>query len=73
MLPAPALRSGILLLEAEREATRRKPPQEIRAAFSGHGVALTTYEGGRIRLSMPDRPWGPGEADHLLTALRSAA
>jgi selenocysteine lyase/cysteine desulfurase len=71
LLPEPALRSGILLLEAEREATRRKPPEEVRAAFSDQGVALTTYEGGHIRLSMPDSPWRPGEAEHLRMALRS--
>jgi selenocysteine lyase/cysteine desulfurase len=73
LLPDPALRSGILLLEAEREATRGKPADEIRSAFADQGVALTAYDGGRIRLSMPEVPWQPGEADHLWAALRSLA
>jgi len=65
-----AFRSGILLLEAEREVTRRKPAEKVRASFSDQGIALTAYEGGRIRLSMPDIPWRQGEAEHLRTALR---
>jgi hypothetical protein len=73
LLPDPALRSGILLLVAEREATRGKPAEEMRSAFADQGVALTAYDGGRTRLSMPEVPWQPGEAEHLRAALRSLA
>jgi selenocysteine lyase/cysteine desulfurase len=73
LLPEPALRSGILLLEADREGVRARPAEEVRAAFSDQGVALTSYVGGRIRLSMPPNPWRPGEAEHLRTALRLIA
>jgi len=53
--------------------TRHKPAEEVRSAFCDQGVALTSYEGGRIRLSMLDTPWQPGEAEHLRTALRLVA
>jgi hypothetical protein len=69
----PSLRTGILLLRAERAATRSRRPVEIREAFYERGVALTAYEGGLIRLSMPEVPWQPGEVEHLGAALRSVS
>ena len=73
LLPPPASRTGIPLLEAEREKARQARPDEVRSAFYGRGIALTAYEEGRIRLSMPARPWRTGEAEHLASALRAAA
>ncbi|RUL87984.1 aminotransferase class V-fold PLP-dependent enzyme [Tautonia sociabilis] len=60
--PAPSLRSGILLAQAEGPEVRSAPPGRIRAAFQRRGIALTTYDGGLARLSMPAAPW---EADAL--------
>jgi Aminotransferase class-V len=74
LLPCPALRTGILLLEAARDAKRKAvSAAEVRSAFYRQGVALTAYEEGMIRLSMPEAGWGPGELDHLAAALRSAS
>jgi hypothetical protein len=73
VLPDPALRSGILLLEPERSATRLAPPGEIRWAFQERGVALTAYPGGLIRLSMPATTWRPDELGRLAEALRAGA
>jgi hypothetical protein len=73
LLPAESLRTGILLLQAERGATRKKPGQDLRAAFCEQGVALTAYEDGLVRLSMPNCGWRAGEINHLHDALRSIA
>jgi len=72
-LPAAAFRTGILLLQAERDATRRLSACAMREAFAGNGVALTAYEGGLVRLSMPAREWQPAEIDHLKSVLRIVA
>jgi hypothetical protein len=68
--PGAAFRSGILLLEAERNSARQASAEELREAFYSRGVALTAYPDGVIRLSMPEDGWRPGELEHLQTALR---
>jgi selenocysteine lyase/cysteine desulfurase len=73
ILPAEPFRTGILLLQAEREVTRSRSPQELRGAFAAHGVALTSYAGGVIRLSAPAAEWEPREIDQLRFALQSVA
>jgi hypothetical protein len=73
LLPAEPFRTGILLLQAEREATRSLPPQALRGAFADNGIALTVYDGGTIRLSMPAAEWQPKEIDQLGSALRTVA
>ena len=37
------------------------------------GLALTAYDHGLLRLSMPSEGWRPGELEHLGTALRAAS
>jgi hypothetical protein len=69
LLPRPDLRSGILLVRAERAAARDTDPEVLRAALRDAGVAATAYPGGVVRLSMPAAGWGPGELDHLRAAL----
>jgi selenocysteine lyase/cysteine desulfurase len=73
LLPPPAFRTGILLLQAERERTRAVPAEALRSAFYEQGVAVTAYDGGLVRLSMPSSPWQPGEIDCLGGALASLA
>jgi hypothetical protein len=73
LFPCPGLQTGILLLQPQRQAARVRPPDQVRAAFYGQGVALSTYESGLIRLSLPEQPWRPGGLDHLGTVLRSLA
>jgi len=72
LLSPPAFRTGILLLQAEREK-KALAATELRYAFSERGVALTAYDGGVLRLSMPAEGWRPGELEHLQLALRAAA
>jgi hypothetical protein len=71
LLPPPAFRTGILLLQAEREEKRGQSATELRHGFSERGVALTAYDGGMARLSMPGG-WQPGELEHLQVALKAA-
>jgi hypothetical protein len=72
-LPHPTLRSGVLLLQAERERTRRQPPDALRAAFYEHGAALSAYDDGLIRLSMPATPLRSDELELIEEALRRVA
>ncbi len=73
LLPDPALRSGILLLRAERPAVRGLTPETVRSAFQDASVALTAYPGGYVRVSMPDRCWAEDELVHLEAAFRKNA
>jgi Aminotransferase class-V len=73
LLPTPDLRSGILLLQAERSLTRTHDPEVLRASLRADGVAATAYPGGLIRLSMPRDEWRPGEIDHLRKAFKGLA
>ncbi|AMV24036.1 Aminotransferase class-V [Gemmata sp. SH-PL17] len=67
------LRSGILLLEAERPAVRSVSPDMLRTALRNAGIAATTYEGGLIRLSMPATAFTSAEREHLSRALHTVA
>ncbi len=73
LMPAEPFRTGILLLQAEREATRSLPAEAVRGAFAEKGIALTAYDAGTIRLSMPAAEWQPEEIDQVGRALRSVA
>lgn len=73
LLPPPAFRTGILILQAERKGQRALPAGSLRHAFAECGVALTAYDGGVIRLSMPGRGWCSGEMDRLRHALATVA
>jgi hypothetical protein len=71
--PQARFRTGILLLRAARGQTHNAQANELRCVFSDHGVALTAYERGIFRLSMPADGWQPGELDHLRAVLEEAA
>jgi hypothetical protein len=73
VLPDLPLRSGILLLAAERAAVRSVPPDVLRTTLRDAGVAATAYEGGLVRLSMPALGLTPAELERLEAALRQAA
>jgi hypothetical protein len=73
LLPVQSVRTGILLLQSGREAGRALPGEGLRQAFSDQGVALTGYDGGVIRLSMPAEGWRSGEIEQLRSVLTSLA
>ncbi|OWK40956.1 aminotransferase class V-fold PLP-dependent enzyme [Fimbriiglobus ruber] len=72
-LPAHGLRSGILLAQACRPQRRRIEPETLWDEFRNRGVALTAYEGGWIRFSMPEAPLADKDIHLLRNALRLAA
>ena len=63
-----SIQSGILILKP-RSGNRVSSGDSLRNAFRRHGVALTAYDDGSIRLSMPDRPWQPRDINRLRKAL----
>lgn len=67
--PTESLRTGILLLQNERPATRRSCPDSVRQAFQNSGLILTAYDDGIIRLSMPDAALSRHDLDHIREAL----
>ena len=71
--PDAPMQSGILLLRANHPDTRAALPDVIRERFRASGIALTVYEGGTIRASLPDREFAGKELDLLQTALRRCA
>jgi selenocysteine lyase/cysteine desulfurase len=73
LLPDPNLRSGILLIEAERDAVRSGDEHALRMKLGASGVAATTYPGGLVRLSLPTREIGLEGFTRLGEALRLAA
>jgi selenocysteine lyase/cysteine desulfurase len=66
-------RTGILLLQTEKEEGRLLSPDALRCRFSEQGVAVTAYEDGVIRLSMPETAWKADEFAHLQNTLRTTA
>jgi len=49
------------------------PAQHLRRSFAANGIALTAYDGGLIRLSMPGEEWQPAEIEQLRMALHAVA
>ena len=67
--PTPLMRSGVLLLEPKNQEPRPLPVELIRQRFLTAGVALTAYEGGAVRASLPDQPLTSANVDRLRSAL----
>jgi len=63
------LRTGILLLQAADAQTRAAAPNRLRERFLSSGIAVTTYDGGLVRASLPDRSLGASELNLLRWAL----
>jgi aspartate aminotransferase-like enzyme len=68
-LPA-ALPNGIVMLRANCPTVRYASPDFVRQFFVRHAVSLSSYEGGIVRMAMPDRPLRTGELDLLNWILR---
>jgi hypothetical protein len=67
------LRTGMLLLEAGDRETRAARPERLRQRFFSRGVALTAYDGGIIRASLPDHRMSAAEVGQFQAALGHCA
>ena len=72
-MPGPRLRSGILMLRNRTARVEEAPADRVREAFHRRGVALSAYQDGLIRLSMPQTHWLDDDLDHLRTALKKVS
>ena len=71
--PSPEFQTGIVLLQVNDDTLRRVARDKIREFFLAHGISVTCYEDGIVRLSMPDHTWRQGELDLLLWTFRAFA
>jgi hypothetical protein len=71
LIPAEPFRTGIMLLQASGSEARSLGSAAMRNAFADRGVAITAYDEGIIRLSMPSIAWSSADTDTLDSALRS--
>lgn len=71
--PSNPMHTGILLLEATDRQARVAPIDRLRERFLASGVALTAYDGGFVRASLPDRPMSPHDHAILRSALSRCA
>ncbi len=67
------MNTGILLLEAADPQTRSAPIDRLRERFLAGGVALTAYDGGIVRTSLPDRPLSQSDQTVLRSAMARCA
>ncbi len=69
LLPDREFQSASVLLQAKSAATREWAPSDLRERFQSRGIALTCYDRGVIRLSMPSVPLSTPETGSLIQAL----
>lgn len=69
LLPHPSLRSGIMLFQAKDSKTKKLPPAAVRAKFLARGVALSSYDNGLVRVSLPQTQLSPADRDRFSAAL----
>ena len=69
LLPKEPFRTGILLLQSKSQEMQDLPSQRLRDLFHRRGIAITTYDKGLLRLSMPARRFLTGDLDLLCEAL----
>jgi len=67
--PTLAMQSGVLLLKPRYQHSQQVPVERVRERFLTAGVALTAYEDGTIRASLPDQPFAADELGLLQAAL----
>ena len=69
LLPHSTLRSGIVLFQADKSATRAMPPKSVRDHFLDKGVALTSYQEALVRVSLPKMDLSSEEVHDFSLAL----
>ena len=69
LAPHNDLRTGVCLLTLVASGDDRVSPSSLRERFHQTGIALTAYQRGLIRLSMPSTSWNENELETLVRAL----
>ena len=67
--PSEEFRSAAVLVKPASTPARAWTPAELRECFHRRGVALTSYQGGLLRLSMPSDPIGRDQAGLLIPSV----
>lgn len=67
------MQSRILLFEPRKVQHDRWQAEGIREHFLKQGIAITAYEEGRLRVSLPDEPLSEAELDTLAQAFWQTA
>ena len=68
--PNVALRTGTLLLQSLSPDIRSMSPEQLAERFSQHGVQLTVYPHGIVRMAMPDTDFDPAQLVKIADVLK---
>lgn len=71
--PSPELQSAVVMLEATDSTARELPAKTLRTAFEQQGLSLSAYPGGRIRLSMPEKPLSESQLQQIRAAFHAVS
>ena len=66
--PDASLRSGIVLMRSSSRNIKSLDCDVLRSRFRNHGIALSTYDHGLVRISAPGTLFCPNETDSLCNA-----
>ncbi len=71
--PSPEFQSAVVMLESTDSAIRELPAKTLRTAFEQQDVSLSAYQGGRIRLSMPEKPLSESQLHQIQAAFHAVS
>lgn len=71
--PSPEFQSAVVMLEATDSPARELAAKALRTAFEQQGVSLSAYQGGRIRLSMPEKPLSESQLQQIRAAFHAVS
>jgi hypothetical protein len=66
------MQSGILLLEPKNQDTHQSTDELVRQRFLSAGIAITTYDHGLLRASLPDSALATADLNRLTPIFRKA-
>ena len=71
--PSPEFQSAVVMLDAAESTARELPAKTLRTAFELEGLSLSAYQGGRIRLSMPETPLSESQLHQIQAAFHAVS
>jgi hypothetical protein len=70
LIPDSFFRCGIMLIRSNKSSVKAVPGKLLRAAFQSHGISLTAYGDGVVRVSAPIRQCHNDDFHMVHTALQ---